>query len=64
MDAAGELVSAEDQLSSPLLASSLAVSALVSWSEAIVQFDVNTLIVPGYFVSLWFLKATKSMRRK
>lgn len=38
--------------------------ALVGWSEAVVQFNVNTLIVPIYFVLLWFLKGTKSMRRK
>ena len=64
MEAVGEPLSAEDQLSSPLLGSPIAMPALASWSEAVVQFDANTLIVPIYFVSLGFLKGTKSMRRK
>lgn len=64
MEAGGEPVSANDQFFSLLLASPLAMFALVGWSEAVVQFNVNTLIVPIYFVSLWFLKGTKSVRRK
>lgn len=45
LEVVGEPLSAEDQLSSPLLASPLAVPALVIWSGAIAQFDVNPLIV-------------------
>lgn len=63
-EAVGEPVCANDQLLLLLLGSPLAMFALVGWSEPVVQFSVNTLIVPIYFVSFWFLKGTKSMRRK
>lgn len=64
MEVVGEPLSAKDQLSSPLSAPPLAMSALVSRSETVVQFDVNTLTVLIYFVLLWFLKGTKSIRKK
>lgn len=64
MEVVGEALSSKDQLSSSLSAPPLAMSALVSQSEMIVQFDVNTLTVLIYFVLLGFIKGTKSIRKK
>lgn len=64
MEVVGEPLSAKDQLSSSLSAPPLTMSALVSQSEMIVEFVVNTLTVLIYFVLLWFIKGTKSTRKK